>query len=515
MKRPHEQDISSSPPEKKRALNPEECALFLETNKSSQLNVPSKIQLGRATIFRIGRSHKVDIQLACPQVSRLHATLHRTKRGWILKDQKSHNGTFVNGFCVSQCSLRLNDIITFGGHKKPQVNDRLPCMRCEYCLKSPIPFVSYKLGVANYETQETGFDGTQAHEANLKEGVSDWFSKHPALKSIYDSGRLIKPRLRALQVGNRLDHLPPDSIAYKVALQLFLQKKDPRDHLEKQQTEFAKKRSLMEDQIKQEFGLTSEMFEQHSKRWQMLFQLSWRMAQYKSEKSCDLDYTSCEWTERMLMKYLQPNDILSFTPISQVSATAKLRLSREVRSMMTRIAEVGDSLYGWKPPVVEGGTGLDQLPELGYCEAVSRLFIDIVLVPLVNVHNMKLQLEETHQFCVRNDIFPTARFDYLILSGRKAHGVLEAKRAGVPLPRALVQTLLQLLLLASAGSQNQQHGTLVGLVSDGLRWLFVILSESRIYVSNVYNILTQDDLQHLAQVISNLLLSKFPEPIRA
>ena len=39
------------------------------------------------------------------------------------------------------------------------------------------------------------------------------------------------------------------------------------------------------------------------------------------------------------------------------------------------VFEVGDSLYGWKPPVVEGGTGLDQLPELGYCEAVSRLFI--------------------------------------------------------------------------------------------------------------------------------------------
>ena len=67
--------------------------------------------------------------------------------------------------------------------------------------------------MANYETQETGFDGTQAQEANLKEGANDWFSKHPALKSIYDSGRLIKPRLRALQVGNRLDHLPPDSIA--------------------------------------------------------------------------------------------------------------------------------------------------------------------------------------------------------------------------------------------------------------------------------------------------------------
>ena len=37
---------------------------------------------------------------------------------------------------MSQCSLRLNDIITFGGHKKPQVNDRLPCSKSENYLYS-------------------------------------------------------------------------------------------------------------------------------------------------------------------------------------------------------------------------------------------------------------------------------------------------------------------------------------------------------------------------------------------
>ena len=57
--------------------------------------------------------------------------------------------------------------------------------------------------------------------------------------------------------------------------------------------------------------------------------------------------------------------------------------------------KAGDTLYGWKKPKLEEATGLDQLPELGYCEVVSRLFIDIILIPIAKILQMHLQLEET------------------------------------------------------------------------------------------------------------------------
>ena len=64
-------------------------------------------------------------------------------------------------------------------------------------------------------------------------------------------------------------------VSYKVALQLFLQKQESHVcDMEHEQTEFVKKRSLMEAQIKAEFDLSSEMFEERSRRWRMLFQVN-------------------------------------------------------------------------------------------------------------------------------------------------------------------------------------------------------------------------------------------------
>lgn len=46
---------------------------------------------------RIGRGLECDIVLSDPLCSRVHATLRHEKRGWVLDDRQSRNGTYING----------------------------------------------------------------------------------------------------------------------------------------------------------------------------------------------------------------------------------------------------------------------------------------------------------------------------------------------------------------------------------------------------------------------------------
>ncbi|MEX0867646.1 MAG: sigma 54-interacting transcriptional regulator [Pirellulales bacterium] len=46
---------------------------------------------------RIGRGLECDIVLSDPLCSRVHATLRHEKRGWVLNDRQSRNGTYING----------------------------------------------------------------------------------------------------------------------------------------------------------------------------------------------------------------------------------------------------------------------------------------------------------------------------------------------------------------------------------------------------------------------------------
>lgn len=64
----------------------------------------------------IGRSPSSEIVLDHPSVSRHHAEVVPTDVGWVVRDLKSQNGTFVNGVGLSSedCELRLNDIVQLG-----------------------------------------------------------------------------------------------------------------------------------------------------------------------------------------------------------------------------------------------------------------------------------------------------------------------------------------------------------------------------------------------------------------
>lgn len=64
---------------------------------------------------RIGREAGNEIRLADRRVSRHHAILERVGHGYLITDQGSSNGTYVNGVRISQPTpLHSGDTVTIG-----------------------------------------------------------------------------------------------------------------------------------------------------------------------------------------------------------------------------------------------------------------------------------------------------------------------------------------------------------------------------------------------------------------
>ena len=66
-------------------------------------------------IITIGRDQQNDIVIAHPLASRRHATLERDTTGYIVRDLKSTNGTYVNGEVIADAHrLNSEDIVIIG-----------------------------------------------------------------------------------------------------------------------------------------------------------------------------------------------------------------------------------------------------------------------------------------------------------------------------------------------------------------------------------------------------------------
>ena len=70
-----------------------------------------------APTLRIGFARDNDLVVPVPQVSSHHAALARTKRGYLIRDLHSTNGTFVNGQRVQLAYLQLDDRISLGSYE--------------------------------------------------------------------------------------------------------------------------------------------------------------------------------------------------------------------------------------------------------------------------------------------------------------------------------------------------------------------------------------------------------------
>src|ERR1700724_3013494 len=81
------------------------------------MNGPLKGQTWQASeLLRIGRLDPLEIVLDDSSVSRYHAEVRATDRGWRVRDLGSTNGTRLNGVRLGngQWPLRVKDLLQFG-----------------------------------------------------------------------------------------------------------------------------------------------------------------------------------------------------------------------------------------------------------------------------------------------------------------------------------------------------------------------------------------------------------------
>ncbi len=71
-------------------------------------------EIGVEHLATIGRTRQNHIQIDAPSVSRKHAQIALTDKGYVLRDLGSENGTFVNGERVVEQPLKDGDHLQFG-----------------------------------------------------------------------------------------------------------------------------------------------------------------------------------------------------------------------------------------------------------------------------------------------------------------------------------------------------------------------------------------------------------------
>ncbi len=73
-----------------------------------------KEQLVAGDVIRLGKAEDNDIVLSDDTVSRLHAEILRDPKGYLLRDLRSTNGTFLNGAEIREAYIRAGSLITIG-----------------------------------------------------------------------------------------------------------------------------------------------------------------------------------------------------------------------------------------------------------------------------------------------------------------------------------------------------------------------------------------------------------------
>ena len=71
---------------------------------------PQRITLEKPELV-IGRAEGVDIRLASERASRQHALLSRRQQDYVIRDNDSRNGIFLNGVKVHSATLRDGDVL--------------------------------------------------------------------------------------------------------------------------------------------------------------------------------------------------------------------------------------------------------------------------------------------------------------------------------------------------------------------------------------------------------------------
>src|SRR6185437_11860281 len=68
--------------------------------------------------YGVGRDETNSIRLTDRNVSRKHAALRKNGQGWVLKDNQSYNGTYVNGVrVIGEQGVNNGDVIQLGDYR--------------------------------------------------------------------------------------------------------------------------------------------------------------------------------------------------------------------------------------------------------------------------------------------------------------------------------------------------------------------------------------------------------------
>ena len=88
--------------------------IFAEPSTDDRVELKKYLVNGDVTL-NIGRNQDNQIVIKNDYVSGLHAQISCKNNMWFLRDEKSANGTYVNGFRVDQCNLKIGDVIYIMG----------------------------------------------------------------------------------------------------------------------------------------------------------------------------------------------------------------------------------------------------------------------------------------------------------------------------------------------------------------------------------------------------------------
>ena len=120
-----------------------------------------------------------------------------------------------------------------------------------------------------------------------------------------------------------------------------------------------------------------------------------------------------------------------------------------------------------------------ELAECNVNETAIRTLIDSILLPILEVCNLKVNYEETIKF----DDLPTCRLDYIIKTKEsQAIGVIEAKKLGAMTEKSLVQAMLQLVCLQKRGNCAS---TIFAIVTDAMHYHFMALSDDTFVIESI------------------------------